>query len=90
MREDEDVDDLGANHHLWRNRRTWWIAFTVLLDGYRQERVRRSLGTRDLETARIRRDALLQDYARRPSVTLAVRPSRPRPAVILPTTCESC
>ena len=85
-----NVEDETANHHLWRNRRTWWVAFTVLLDGYRQERVRRSLGTRDLETARVRRDELLRDYAARPSVSLAVRPPRPRPAVILPTTCESC
>ena len=82
--------DEAANHHLWRNRRTWWIAFTVVLDGYRQERVRRSLGTRDLETARARRDELLRDYANRPSVAVAHRPVRPRPAIILPTTCEGC
>ena len=84
---EEDVD--GNNHHLWRNRRTWWIAFTVVLDGYRQERVRLSLGTRDLETARVRRDELLRDYATRPRVTLALR-SRPRPAVLLNTACEGC
>ena len=46
---ESDAD--SPNHHLWLNRRTWWVAFTVILDGYRQERVRRSLGTRDLDHA---------------------------------------
>ena len=85
-----EVEDESDTHHLWRNRRTWWVAFTVLLDGYRQERIRKSLGTRNLETARARRDALLTEYASRPEVKLAVRPPRPRPAIILPDTCESC
>ena len=84
-----EVKDEAANHHLWRNRRTWWVAFTVVLDGSRQERVRRSLGTRDLEIARARRDELLRDYAARPSVTLAVRPTRSRSVAILPTACET-
>jgi len=90
MCEVDEVDEQGANHHLWQNRRTWWVAFTVLFDGYRQERVRQSLGTRDLETARERRDALLREYAARPRVTLALRAPRPRPAVMLPAACESC
>ena len=50
---------LNPNHHLWRNGRLWWIAFTVIHDGWRQERIRRSLGTADLEEARRRRDILL-------------------------------
>lgn len=88
--ESEDVD--SPNHHLWRNRRTWWVAFTVILDGYRQERIRRSLGTRDLATARARRDALLREYAARPSVELALRPRsrtpRFEPSHLTP--CEPC
>jgi hypothetical protein len=68
-----DSDTDSPNHHLWLNRRTWWVAFTVILDGYRQERVRRSLGTRDLPTARERRDAVLREYASRPHVRLAAR-----------------
>jgi hypothetical protein len=56
----------NPNHHLWRNGRLWWIAFTVIYDGWRQERVRRSLGTADLEEARGRRDDLLCQYAAHP------------------------
>lgn len=85
-----DTNGGADTHHLWRNRRTWWIAFTIVLDGYRQERIRQSLGTRDLEVARARRDALLRDYATRPHVQLTVRPPRPRPAVIVPIACEGC
>jgi hypothetical protein len=50
---------LGPNHHLWRNGRFWWIAYTVIHDGWRQERVRHSLRTDDVWEARRRRDALL-------------------------------
>ena len=50
---------LGPNHHLWRNGRLWWIAYTEIHDGWRQERVRRSLGTADVDEARRRRDAIL-------------------------------
>lgn len=63
----------SPDHHLWRNRSTWWTAFTVVVDGYRQERVRRSLGTRDLATARVRRDAMMREYAARPHVQLSLR-----------------
>ena len=31
------------DHHLWRNGRLWWIAFTVHLPGWQKERIRRSL-----------------------------------------------
>lgn len=69
-----DVESL--NHHLWRNRRTWWVAFTVVHAGYRQERVRKSLGTQDLELARARRDAMMREFAERPDAQLSIRFSR--------------
>jgi hypothetical protein len=50
------------NHHLWRNGRLFWVAFTVHLPGWRKDRVRLSLGTADLAEARRRRDALLRTY----------------------------
>jgi hypothetical protein len=56
---------LGENHHLWRNGRLWWIAYTLLHDGWRQERIRHSLGTADLFEARHRRDVILAHWARR-------------------------
>jgi hypothetical protein len=49
----------NPNHHLWKNGRLWWIAFTLLHDGWRQERVRQSLGTDNQLEARRRRDAIL-------------------------------
>lgn len=51
--------DSNPNHHLWKNGRLWWIAFTLIHDGYRQERVRQSLGTDNLNEARRRRDSIL-------------------------------
>ncbi len=53
------VDADNPNHHLWNNRGTWWCHFTVHRPDYTAERVRVSLKTRDLETARTRRDELL-------------------------------
>ena len=50
------------DHHLWRNGRLWWIAFTVHKDDWTAERVRRSLGTADRAEARRRRDLILQHY----------------------------
>jgi hypothetical protein len=57
------AERLGPNHHLWRNGRLWWIAYTLLHDGWRQERIRHSLGTADLEEARRRRDVILQHWS---------------------------
>ncbi|BCS34285.1 hypothetical protein TBR22_A35150 [Luteitalea sp. TBR-22] len=57
--EDRRFQRLGENHHLWRNGRFWWIAYTVIIDGWRQERIRHSLKTDDLTEARVRRDEIL-------------------------------
>jgi hypothetical protein len=51
-----------ADHHLWKNGRLWWIAFTVHR-GHLQERIRHSLGTADLVEARRRRDEVLARHA---------------------------
>ena len=47
------------NHHIWNNNGTWWVHYTVHLPDYTARRVRRSLRTRDVVEARLRRDALL-------------------------------
>ena len=65
------LDD--PNHHLWRNGRLWWVAFTVHLPGWRKDRVRVSLGTSDVAEARRRRDALLQGYPERNGCALSLR-----------------
>jgi len=52
------VDHGNDSHHLWCNNGTWWVHYTVHFD-QRKRRVRRSLHTRSLAEARLRRDALL-------------------------------
>jgi len=47
----------NPNHHLWNNHGVWFIHYTVHPTPFTKERVRRSLGTTSLETARERRDA---------------------------------
>jgi hypothetical protein len=64
---------LDPDHHLWRNGRLYWVAFTVHLPGWQKERVRRSLGTADLIEARRRRDALLAEYPRLRGCELSLR-----------------
>lgn len=60
VRDDAVVDaHADPDHHLWRNGRLWWAAISVLEHGWRQERVRVSLQTSDVELARRRRDALI-------------------------------
>lgn len=61
------------NHHLWRNGRLWWVAFTVHLPGWQKERVRLSLGTSDLNEARHRRDRVLAAYPESRQCELSLR-----------------
>lgn len=58
------ASETNPNHHLWKNGRLWWLAVTLLHDGWRQERVRQSLGTADVSEARRRRDVALARFAR--------------------------
>jgi hypothetical protein len=61
------------DHHLWRNGRLWWIAFTVHLPGWQKERVRVSLHTADVAEARRRRDDLLRRYPEERGCALSLR-----------------
>src|SRR5689334_11027730 len=58
------ASETNPNHHLWRNGRLWWLAVTLLHDGWRQERIRQSLGTADVLEARRRRDLVLARFGR--------------------------
>ena len=49
----------NPDHHLYNNNGTWWIHYTAYPTPVTTKRVRRSLGTHDLETARSLRDAFL-------------------------------
>ena len=73
----------NPDHHLWRNGRLWWVAFTVHLPGWQKERVRLSLGTAELREARRRRDQVLRCYPEGRACQLSLRvepPRRRRPA----------
>jgi len=67
------ASETNPNHHLWKNGRLWWLAVTLLHDGWRQERVRQSLGTDDVLEARRRRDHVLGRFARPVATTAAAR-----------------
>lgn len=47
----------NPNHHLWNNHGTWFLHYTIHPTPLTKERIRRSLGTKDIATARRRRDA---------------------------------
>ena len=56
----------NPNHHLYRNNGgNWWIHYTLHLPDYTVERIRRSLGTRNLEEARGLRDATFNGLSQR-------------------------
>jgi hypothetical protein len=61
----------NPNHHLWNNHGTWFLHYTVHPTAFTKERVRRSLGTKDIKVARARRDAFFahldSDTAKRSS-----------------------
>ena len=73
---------IDPDHHLWRNGRLWWIAFTVHR-GHLQDRVRFSLGTHDVEQARRRRDEVFARYeeAEKCRLSLRLRPPANRASV---------
>ncbi len=50
----------NPNHHLWNNHGTWFLHYTVHPTPFTKERIRRSLGTKDLATARDRRDTFFE------------------------------
>ncbi len=72
------LETVDPNHHLWQNGRLWWIAFTVHLPGWQKERVRKSLGTPDLQEARRRRDELLARYPQIRQCELSLRLQPPK------------
>ncbi len=53
------VRESNLNHHLWNNNGTWYVHYTVHPTPLTKSRVRMSLETKDLETARQRRDEIL-------------------------------
>ena len=62
----------NPNHHLWNNHGTWFLHYTVHPTPFTKERIRRSLGTKDLEIARERRDAFFVQRAAELKTTATV------------------
>lgn len=57
------VNKKNPDHHLWNNHGTWWLHYTLHMEVFTKRRVRKSLGTHDVDEARARRDALLAELA---------------------------
>jgi len=53
----------NPNHHLWNNHGTWFLHYTVHPTPFTKERIRRSLGTKDINVARERRDSFFTHLA---------------------------
>jgi hypothetical protein len=55
----------NPNHHLWNNNGTWFLHYTVYPTPFTKQRIRRSLGTKDVTVARERRDHFFQHLLER-------------------------
>lgn len=54
------------NHHIHRNggeNGDWWIAYVIFPDPLTKRRIRHSLGTKDVEEARRKRDAIFEKWS---------------------------
>jgi hypothetical protein len=49
----------NPDHHLWNNNGTWFVHYTIHPTPFTKQRIRASLGTKNLTEARSRRDQLL-------------------------------
>ena len=56
------INRKNENHHLWNNNGKWWCHLTLHHPDYTAERRRVPLHTRDITTARQRRDELFAEW----------------------------
>lgn len=63
------ISDTNPNHHLWNNNGTWFLHYTVYPTPFTKERIRRSLGTKDVRIARERRDQFFAHLAKQTSAS---------------------
>ena len=66
----------NPNHHLWNNHGTWFLHYTIHPTPFTKERIRRSLGTKDLAVARERRDSFFAMLALEATKAAAAAPAR--------------
>jgi len=53
------LNPANPDHHLWNNNGTWFVHYTIHPTPFTKQRVRKSLQTKNLTEARLRRDQLL-------------------------------
>jgi hypothetical protein len=53
------LNPANPDHHLWDNNGTWFVHYTIHPTPFTKQRIRASLGTKNLTEARARRDKLL-------------------------------
>jgi hypothetical protein len=66
----------NENHHLWNNHGTWFLHYTVHPTPFTKERIRRSLGTKEVEVARARRDTFFEQLAADAAKAAATTPRK--------------
>jgi hypothetical protein len=66
------INEANPNHHLWNNNGTWFMHYTIHPTLLTKERIRRSLGTKDIKLARERRDEVLGLLAKDSTAAVAV------------------
>jgi hypothetical protein len=57
------IREENPDHHLWNNHSTWFLHYTIHPIPITKERIRRSLGTKDVTVARQHRDAFFARLA---------------------------
>ncbi len=58
------ISEENPNHHLWNNNGTWFLHYTIYPTPFTKERIRRSLGTKDVKIARDRRDQFFNQLSK--------------------------
>ena len=62
-----------ANHHIWNNNGTYFLHVTLLWNGRKKLRLRKSLRTKNVTEARRLRDHVLEQMRECPDMTLLIR-----------------
>ena len=63
----------NPDHHIWNNNGTYFIHVTLIWEGRRKLRLRKSLKTKNVSEARRRRDRILSMMKERSELTLLTR-----------------
>jgi hypothetical protein len=76
----------NPNHHLWQHGKNWWVYCAINPTPRTKDKLRRSLCTESVETARFRRDELFRQLHAEGMlgrIRAGVRPAKMRPVAAL-------